>query len=404
MANTPSPVVLKSPKEFTMNASKVGSVCLGKQVNNSPVASFAKANNFPIGSFAKANKIIVMLALLTQSVCAQAQDASSGLVPFWDARIRLESTRDFPAPRDNIHRSLARVHLGALYMGVEGWEFGASTLMTADSDNPRDNRRNFDNQRSNSVALDQFYARWQSSALSVQFGKTSLPMTLTPLVWDADLRPIGLSIASSTIDDAGTGFSYGAGYFAPDFIFDNEKPRLAAAQLGWHWQQGQSTSFSVLAAYLRFSALDRLPANGIGRTNRRLGANFLSDYELLDLQLIGRTRVLDRPLTLTLDGVDNRGAKTLNRAGRVSLALGDASEGEGGLELGVAYQRNARDAILAIAADNDWWFQSFSRGTMPWISYGFSPNTRVRLALTDERRDGIVKSTKRALLDVITQW
>jgi hypothetical protein len=341
-----------------------------------------------------------LLSVLTLPLLAQQE--SLGFVPYWDARLRYENTRDIPARLDDIDRLAARVHLGALYLGLEGWEFGFGATLNAGSDNPKNNRRNKDNERSNRVSLDQFYGRWQSEHVNLQFGKAPLPLTLTPLVWDGDLRPIGISAFGSYLNDMGTGFAYSSGYFAPDFIFDSEKPRLAAAQLGWHWQKGQEISASALLSYLRFSKLDGLPANGVGRTNRRLGANFLSDYELLDVQLIGRMQLLEKPLTLVLDGVDNRGAKDLDRAGRISLSLGDMRASS--VEFGSAYQRNARDAVLSVAADDEWWFQSFSRGTMAWIGYGFNPNTWVRVAALDERRDGITKSTKRVLFDLTTQW
>ena len=337
--------------------------------------------------------------LATFSTSLMAQEQGLGFVPFGDARLRYEHTRNIPV---EIERVRARVHLGALYLGVEGWEFGAAALFNAGTNNARDNRRNRDNERSNRASVDQFYARWQGERMSLQIGKALLPLALTPLVWDADLRPIGLSVTGADLNENGTGFAYGAGYFAPDFIFDNQKPRLAAVQAGWHWQQGQAISASALLSYLRFTRLDGLAANGIFRTNRRLGANFLSDYELLDLQLIGRMTLAETPLTIVLDGVDNRGSDNLNKGGRASVAWGNMREG--GVELGLAYQRNARDSVLAIAAEDDWWFQSFSRGTMPWLGYGFNENTWLRVAAFDERRDGASQSSKRLLLDLSTQW
>jgi len=337
--------------------------------------------------------------LAALSMPLMAQDEGLGFVPFGDARLRYENTRHIPV---EIERVRARVHLGALYLGVEGWEFGAAALLNAGTDDARDNRRNRDNERSDRVSLDQLYARWQDERLSLQFGKAQLPFALTPLVWDADLRPIGLSVSRAGLNDEGTGFAYGAGYFAPDFVFDNQKPRLAAVQAGWHWQQGQAISASALLSYLRFAKLDGLAANGISRTNRRLGANFLSDYELLDFQLIGRLTLAEKPLTVVLDGVDNRGSDDLNKAGRASITWGNMREG--GVELGLAYQRSGRDSVLAIAAEDDWWFQSFARGTMPWVGYGFNQTTWMRVAAFDERRDGTSQSTKRFLFDLSTQW
>lgn len=347
----------------------------------------------------RAGLISLLLGIGVPPAFAQDSEAGLGFVSYGDARLRYDHTYGIA---DEFERTRARVNVGALYLGVENWEFGFGARLHAGTDDPRFNRRNRDNERTDRVGIDQFYARWQGETLSLQAGKSQLPMNLTPLVWDADLRPIGVSASGSQLNDAGTGLGFALGYFAPDFEFDNEKTRLAALQIGWHWQQGQPTSLSALISYLRFDDLDGLPANGVARTNRRLGANYLSDYELLDLQLIGRTELWDKPLTVVLDGTDNQGANDLNQAGRVSIALGSARNG--GFEYGLAYQRNQRDAVLAVAADDEWWFQSFSRGAMAWVGYGFTENTSMRLAGLSERRDGVQTRSKRVLFDLATQW
>lgn len=330
---------------------------------------------------------------------AQDGDAALGFVPYGEARLRYDHTYGIA---DEFERTRARVNVGALYLGIDAWEFGLGARLHAGTDDPRFNRRNRDNERTDRASIDQFYARWQGESLSLQAGKSQLPLNLTPLVWDADLRPVGVSAAGANLNEAGTGLGFALGYFAPDFEFDNEKTRLAAVQLGWHWQQGQANSLSALISYLHFDALEGLPANGVARTNRRIGANYLSDFELIDLQFIGRTQVWDMPLVVALDGTDNQGAKDQNQAGRISLALGSARSG--GVELGLAYQRNQRDAVLAVAADDEWWFQSFSRGTMAWVGYGFTENTAMRIAGLSERRDGVQSRSKRVLFDLSTQW
>ena len=344
---------------------------------------------------------VISLVLSATLPTAKAQDSESGLgfVPYGDARLRYDHTYGIA---DEFERSRVRVNIGALYLGVDGWEFGVGARLNAGSDDARFNRRNRDNERTDRIGLDQFYARWQGEVLNLQAGKSELPLNLTPLVWDGDLRPIGVSGFGSMLNESGTGLAFAAGYFAPDFEFDNEETRLAALQLGWHWQQGQSNSLSALISYLHFDELEGLPANGVARTNRRLGANYLSDFELIDLQLIGRTQWLDKPLVLVLDGTDNQGANDQNQAGRISLALGSARSG--GMEFGLAYQRNQRDSVLAVAADDEWWFQSFSRGAMVWLGYGFNENTALRVAGLSERRDGVQSRSKRVLFDLSTQW
>jgi hypothetical protein len=355
---------------------------------------------FGLGKTFNSN-VLGMLAVLISS-SALAQESGGAWMPYWDAKWRYEAT-ELPGLNNDIRRNRFYANLGAVLSDESGFEFGAGLSLNAGTDNPARNRANKDNQRSNQIGIDRLYARIGTGALNWQFGKAPLGMSLSPLVWDHDLRPIGLSVDHSGVSEEGNGLRANLGYYAPDFVFDNEKPRLAAAQVGWHWHEGQLSSFSAIVSYLRFSRLNGLPGNGIARTNRRIGLNYQSDYKLLDLQLIGRTHVFDQPLTVALDGVDNLGANDANQAARISVTAGDARAG--GWEAGFAYQRNQRDAVLAIAADDEWWFQSFSRGGMPWLAYGFAGGgTVLRLASFDERRDGSPSSAHRVLLDLSLGW
>ncbi len=359
---------------------------------------------------------VICFAMLCQPALAQTADEMSlpesesvTWVPFGDARLRYERTEDIPARADDIDRVRARARVGSLYLGLSGWELGMAAELAFGSDDNVDSRRNKDNERADDVNLDQAYARYslnEQSALLI--GKASLTMQLSPLVWDADLRPVGVSLQSNHSLESGSAISLNAGYFAPDFIFDDEKTRLTALQAGFVWHEGQPTSVQALLSYLDFSKLDVLARNGVGRTNRRLGPQFLSDYELLDLQLILNTQAFDWPLRFAVEGVQNLGAddlaqtNDLDQGGRSSIVLGDMKSG--GFEFGFAYQRAQRDAVLSAAADDDWWFQSFARGGMPWIGYGFSPNLAMRVSAFDERRDQIAKNTKRVLLDLTASW
>jgi hypothetical protein len=334
---------------------------------------------------------------------AQEADAGSGLgiMHFGDVRYRYERIRNLPIPDVSRHRLRAR--LGFEYLEMPGFEFGAAVEGQISTDANRDNRSRKDAERSDNGNLDQLYARWLvNDEFSATAGKTKLPFRLSPLLWDEDLRPIGVSGSFFRADENGNGFNFDAGYFAPDFIFDNEKPRMTGVQGGWHWHQGQPTSFRALLSYIDFDKLEGLPARGIARTNRRVGANYLSDFELLDLQLILRTEMMGAPWEFALDGVKNLGADDADEAGRASIVVGDVDQG--GFEMGVAYHRNQRDSVLAIAASDDWWFQSFSRGVMPWVGYGFNENIAFRLSAFEERRDLTNKDTHRLVFDLLTRW
>lgn len=338
---------------------------------------------------------------------ANADPSSAALwSPFLDLQARFERTVDIPARSDDIERFRLRLRGGLIWTGDSGLELGAALKAQVASSNNIDTRRNLDNERSDQILLDQLYARYAlNESSSLTLGKTEFPLQLTPLVWDSDLRPIGASARFSSAVGNYSNFSLDLGYFAPDHLFDDNS-RLAAVQAALGFNQGAPSSASLRIAYLDFSDLQRLIDGGLGRTNRtvldRGQRVFVSDYRLLDVIASGSIAVADKPLELTLDYVRNLGADDQDTGARASLVWGDARQG--GLELGFAYQRMQRDAMLAAFSDDEWWFHSFARGGMPWIGYGFNDQWRVRVAGFRERRDAIAEPTERLLLDVFGNW
>jgi hypothetical protein len=173
--------------------------------------------------------------------------------------------------------------------------------------------------------------------------------------------------------------------------------------VAWRWHEGAPTNAAVLVSYLAFDELDTLARNGLGRTNLRTPAGFVSDFRLLDLQLVGRHTFGRWPVELRLDMVRNLGADADADGGRLSLVAGDRRVAHA-WELGFAWQRQQRDAVLAAFSEDDWWFHSFAHGAMPWIGYGITDALSVRLAGFREQRDGLPGHTRRLLLDLEARW
>lgn len=335
-----------------------------------------------------------------------AGDAPATWSWFGDLLLRANRTQDIPRASDTSFSTLfARGRLGVAYDPIPQLDFGAAIKLAAsDRDNDRDRSRNF-SERSNDVALDQFFLRWHASeAVALQLGKAAMPLQLSPMLWDADLRPIGasgvLSVATGDFDR----LSVTGGYFAGDLPY-GDRSRIGAVQLAWSWRDGAPAGGGIALAYLDFSDLDRIVLQGQSRTNRRVGTTtrLVSDYRLLDLQLVGRLQVSELPLEFRLDLVRNLGADDQRDGARGSVQLGDARRAHG-WELGLAAQRVQRDAVMAAFNSDDWWFHSWARGVMPWFAYGFSDVWSARLAAFRERRDGVDAATDRVLLDLSARW
>ncbi len=343
--------------------------------------------------------IAISLTLLATG--ASAQDGSWNY--YGDLRLRAERTQDIPARSDDIERLRSFLRAGARYSNDSGFEFAAAGKLGLGSDDNDDNVRNLDNERSDSGSIDELYVAWQASeSTRVQLGKARNPFVTTALTWDRDLRPIGASIEYQRSVRDFDAFYFTGGYFAGDHLYSDDS-KFAGLQIGYGWMEGAETGFSTFLGYFDYSDLETAARNGLGRTNRRTGGLFVSDFDLLNWQLTGRTPLAEKPLVARIDLVRNLGADDQRDGARFSAVWGDA-EGIGGWELGYSYQRPQRDAVLAYFAEDDWWFHSFARGYMPWVAYGFERGISLQLSAFVERRDGIDEETTRLLFDVRKRW
>jgi hypothetical protein len=345
------------------------------------------------------------LSVSAQSAAVGEQQTQSSALFDWygDLRLRGERTSDIPGRVDDLERLRASLRFGGRYINDSGWEFAAAAKLGAGSDSNDDSRRNLDNEQSNGAGLDELYASYSVSESTLfRFGKGRMPLVLTPLTWDRDLRPVGASVEYSASVRDFDAFHLTAGYFAGDHLYGDES-RIGALQIGYGWLEGGESGFSTFLTYLDFTDLDVLAREGLGRTNRRIDGRFVSDYRLLDLQFIGRVLAFESPLVARLDLVRNLGADSQRDGARFSLIWGDADQ-LGGWELGYAFQRAERDAVLAAYSEDDWWFHSFARGSMPWVAYGFNERLTVQASAFIERRDGVSDYTDRWLLDLRSRW
>ncbi len=320
-----------------------------------------------------------------------------------DALLRGDHVGGLPNGREDLQRIRGRVRLGLEWWLDERLQLGAAVEASQGSDDNIDNRRNHDNERSDAGTLDRLFLRWRPGTHTrVTLGKDALPLTLSPLLWDDDLRPAGASVEHDIEFGDFDRVSLAAGYWAGQHLYDDDS-RIAAAQVGWHLREGARLGGSLLLALIDFDRLETLTRQGLARQNRIVAGQLLSDYRLIDLQLIGRARIGDVPLRLGLDLARNLGADDRRDAGRLDLRVGDAGRANG-WEVGYAVQRIQRDAAMAAFNDDDWWFHADASGHLLWFGFGLSEQWRLRLSGFRETRDALMHSTERVLLDLIVHW
>jgi hypothetical protein len=353
----------------------------------------------------------ILLLILGAPTLALGEDLGSMEEPagspwnwFGDVLLREDHVHGIPRKVEpEIQRVFGRARIGASYEAMPNLSFDAAIKLAAASNANAEDRSYNLNERSNDIAFDQLFLRWQPTEDSVLLlGKTVFPLQLTPLVWDSDLRPLGVSFAASAQVNPSDRLAFVAGYFNGNLPYGDDS-RIGAVQAAYHWHEGQPLNMSVLLSYLDFRDLEQITLQGLTRTNRRLGTKLLSDYRLLDLQWVGRMRPGDWPLEVRVDLLRNLGAEDQHDAGRFSVVLGDRWVPHR-WELGVAAQRIQRDAALAAFNSDEWWFHSFARGVMPWLGYGFNATWSARLAAFHERLDGVHQHTDTVLFDVDARW
>jgi len=332
-------------------------------------------------------------------------DADSGPALSWfsDLLLRGDYARDLPMNLPDEQRALARLRAGLRWMPDDAWEFGAAIEASRGSDSAQVVRLAHDNQRINDLGVDLLYARWRGGEhTELILGKHPLPLELTPMVWDDELRPVGVSIEHAIPTGDFDRIVLTGGAWLGDHLY-GDTSRIVAAQAGWRLREGASTSGGILLSLIDFDDLERITRTRLSRTNRRVGDTLISDYRLVDLQLAFDTQLAGKPLRSRINLVRNVGADDQRDAARGSVVWGDARVAQT-WELGLAYQRVQRDAVMAAFNSEDWWFHSAMRGAMPWVGYGFDDTWRVQLALFLERADGRSVDTERALLDVRARW
>ena len=357
--------------------------------------------------------LAMMFAMVASSAGAQdavlnADEAEEVASPqnwgwFGDFWTGYDHVSGLPNNRDDLSRVRGRVRAGAFWNISPTWEAIGAARVAQGSDSNDDNRRNNDNERSDSIGLDQLLVRWRPNEnTSVSLGKMQLPFDLSPMIWDVDIRPAGVafdqSIALSDFDR----LRFIAGYFAGQHLYGDES-RIGAAEIEWHWHEGAPTNASALLTYLNFDDLEELTSEGLARTNTIVAGSLVNDYRLLDLQLIGRMNVAQWPIDARIDVVSNLGADDANDGARASLIAGDRTKPHG-WEFGAAVQRIQRDAVMAAFNSDDWWFHSAVRGQLVWIGYGIDATWNLRLAGFHERRDGLDEYTDRIRLDLTAHW
>ena len=177
---------------------------------------------------------------------AEEPEAAKNWGWFGDFWAGYDHVSGLPNNRDDLSRGRARLRAGAFWNVAPTWEIAGSVRVAQGTDSNDDNRRNNDNERSDSIGLDQLFVRWRpGDTTSVTLGKIPLPLELSPMLWDQDLRPAGIALDQSLALSEFDRLQFVVGYFAGQHLYGDES-RIGVAEVGWRWHEGAPLRASAL--------------------------------------------------------------------------------------------------------------------------------------------------------------
>jgi len=281
-----------------------------------------------------------------------------------DALLREEWTRHLAVAADTFRdsdrwrgqlRPRLEIDLDKVVLGVGG-DFNYSSDKNTEGLNPAAPIVR-DNYKSRDARLDLAFARLQpASWLRLEGGRFVMPVPLTEMIWDRDLRPQGGALTLDFKHHGGNG-SVGLTVLGAkgSHVFDDDGTSMLLTAVQATFPAGQQTKLELLGAYLAFFDVDKLEPI-IRRQNLRVAGPLTPlalDYRVVDL--VARLRGTGRiPTLLVAEYCWNTEADTLNKGIWAALVLGSTQSGRARFEY--TYAKVDRDATQgAYAADDFLW-------------------------------------------------
>jgi hypothetical protein len=312
----------------------------------------------------------LVLTLLAAAPCAVPQEPAPvyqtqkrSVTLKADALLREEWTRHLAVAAGTFQdddrwrgqlRPRLEIDLDKVMLGVGG-DFNYSSDKNTENINPAFPLVR-DNYKSRDARLDLAFARLQPARwLRLEGGRFVMPVALTEMIWDRDLRPQGGAL---TLDFRNRGGFQTIGLTVlgakGSHVFDDDGTSMLLLSLAATLPAGQQQKLELLGSYVAFFDVDKLEPI-LRRQNLRVpGPPALSplalDYKVVDLvaRLRGSGRV---PTLLVAEYCWNTEADTLNKGIWAALVVGSTETGRTRLEY--TYAKVDRDATLAAYGADD---------------------------------------------------
>ncbi len=288
----------------------------------------------------------------------QAQDRSFAF--HVDALLRQEWTQDiFVAGTETIdeqrrrYRLRPRVEFGGdrFKLGVGG-DFGYSSDENVEP-KPALLRDNYD---SRDARLDLAFLRIEPvSWLRLEGGRFEMPLPLTEMIWDRDLRPQGGALTLAHRNAAGVNRVSLTGLYAQgSHVFEDEDVKMYVVSGQTSFLGQSDSSLQLVATYVAWDAANGLESM-IRRQNTRVGGALVRDYHVVDLQARLRP-ALEPPVQLVVDYAWNTAVSEQNKGLWVAAVIGSLVSSRARVEY--VYAKVDKDATLAAYATDDFFWST----------------------------------------------
>ncbi len=304
------------------------------------------------------------IALIALGSPAGAQDQANvyqpqkkGFAFAGDVLTRYEWTRDIPTADGLVDedryflqaRPRVELKVGSFELGVGG----AFNYSDVENDVPPAGQEALpiirDNFRSKDARLDLAYGKVKLGPVIAQGGRFFMPIPLTEMIWDRDLRPQGGAVALEF--GSSTKFALHGIYATGSHVFEDESI-LYGGGVELSFASGQDSSLQLAGSYLQWEDLDKLQPQ-IRRQNTHVGGLFVNDYRVVDL--VARiTRGGQVPLQLVADYAWNTAVDENGKGLWLAAVLGDISTSRARLEY--TYGKVDRDATVAAFSTDDFFW------------------------------------------------
>jgi hypothetical protein len=326
--------------------------------------------------------VLVALGLAALPAAARAQQGSpqgsqeSSIRFRADALLREEWTQEIFQAEDQERWRLQirpRVELGLkwLQLGV-GAEFNHSE---DENDLPPPGATTLalvrDNYRSRDIRLDLAFASLQPLHwLRMEGGRFFMPIGLTEMIWDKDLRPQGAALHLGWGDSR---FGVSGLVARGSHVYDDDDTEMLIVSAGLNSPPEAETKFELLGSYIAFRD-EPLLEPAIRRQNTRVvpGGPLALDYRILDgVVRLRHEGVL--PWQMVADYCWNMEADNDNRGLWLALVVGSTKSARSRFEY--VYAKVDKDATLAAYATDDFFWGTGWEGHRGDLGVRLSENT-----------------------------